>query len=247
MLDMSIKPFSEIAEYYDLLFENVDYEYWAQYITRLFSFSKLKIKEVLEVGCGTGNLTKELKKLGYEVVGVDISEDMIRVAKKKLPDVEFYIGDARNFSINRTFDAVVSTFDSLNNIIGTEELFKAFRNIKRHLRMGGIFVCDLNTSYAMQSIWNEALFVRILRGGIYSIWKGEYMGDGISKLRLTLFVPYENNLYRKIEEVYTEQGYTLSQVKTLLLRAGFINVWAFDELSFEKPTSKSKRITYAAI
>lgn len=244
---MSIKPFSEVAKYYDYLFEDVDYEYWAQYISRLFTFSRLRVKDVLEVGSGTGNLTKYLKSLGYNVVGLDVSEDMIKVAKKKLPDVRFYVGDARSFSLDMDFDAIVSTFDSLNNILEAEDLFKAFKNFKRHLRPGGILICDLNTTYAMQTVWNEALFVKVLRDGIYSIWKGEYLGNGRAKLTLTLFVPYSDNLYRKIEEVYIEQGYTLNQVKGLLLKAGFINVWAFDDLSFEKPNAKSKRITYVAV
>ncbi len=244
---MSIKPFSEIAEYYDYLFEDVDYEVWAEHVSRIFSFSKLRVRDVLEVGCGTGNLTGYLRRLGYNVVGIDVSEDMIKVARRKLPDVEFYVEDATNFSLNRTFDAVVSTFDSLNNITDPDELLKAFKNIKRHLKMGGIFVCDLNTPHAMQTVWNESLFVKIVGSGIYSIWRGEYLGEGKSRLTLTLFVPYNDSLYKKVEEIYTEQGYALSQVKSLLLRAGFINVWAFDELSFNKPTNKSKRITYAAV
>ncbi|MFZ8834662.1 MAG: class I SAM-dependent DNA methyltransferase, partial [Candidatus Caldipriscus sp.] len=179
---MSIKSFSEIAEYYDFLFEDVDYEKWARYVVRFFSVARVKVERVLEVGCGTGNLTKHLSDMGFKVVGLDSSEDMVRVARRKLPDVEFFVADVREFSLDEKFDAVVSTFDSLNNILEDEEMLKAFINIRRHLRDGGVFIFDLNTPYAMQTIWNEAVFVKVLRNGIYSIWKGEYLGNAISRL-----------------------------------------------------------------
>jgi len=244
---VSIKPFSEIAEYYDFLFENVDYEKWARYVVRFFSVARVKVERVLEVGCGTGNLTKHLNDMGFKVVGVDSSEDMVRVARRKLPDVEFFVADVREFSLDEKFDAVVSTFDSLNNILEDEEMLKAFINIRRHLRDGGVFIFDLNTPYAMQTIWNEAVFVKVLRNGIYSIWKGEYLGNAISRLNLILFVPYGENLYRKVEEIYVERGYSPNQVKTLLTKAGFTGVYYFDDLSTEKPTSRSTRVTYVAV
>jgi Predicted methyltransferase (contains TPR repeat) len=244
---MSIKPFSEIAEYYDLLFEDVDYERWARYVVRFFSVARVKVERVLEVGCGTGNLTKHLKDMGFRVVGLDSSEEMVRVARRKLPEVEFFVADVRDFSLNEEFDAVVSTFDSLNNILDDEGLVRAFLNVRRHLRDGGVFVFDLNTPHAMQTIWNEAVFVKVLRNGIYSIWRGEYLGNAKSKLNLTLFVPYGENLYRKIEEIYIERGYSPSQVKVFLTKAGFTGVYSFDDLTTEKPTSKSTRVTYVAI
>jgi len=98
---VSIKPFSEIAEYYDLLFEDVDYEKWARYVVRFFSVARVKVERVLEVGCGTGNLTKHLNDMGFKVVGVDNSEDMVRVARRKLPDVEFLVRGRKGIFLRR--------------------------------------------------------------------------------------------------------------------------------------------------
>ncbi len=244
---MSIKPFSEIAEYYDLLFEDVDYEGWAKYVVRFFSVARVKVERVLEVGCGTGNLTKHLVDMGFKVVGLDVSEEMVKVAKRKLPKVEFLVADVREFSLDERFDAIISTFDSLNNILEDDDMVKAFINVRKHMREGGVFIFDLNTPYAMQTIWNEAVFVKILKNGIYSVWRSEYLGDSKSKLNLILFVPYGENLYRKVEEFYVERGYSPAQVKAFLTKAGFKGVYFFDDLSTEKPTSRSTRVTYVAI
>ncbi len=244
---MSIKPFSEIAEYYDLLFEDVDYEGWAKYVVRFFSVARIKVERILEIGCGTGNLTKHLVDMGFKVVGLDVSEEMVKVAKRKLPKVEFLVADVREFSLDERFDAIISTFDSLNNILEDDDMVTAFINVRRHLREGGVFIFDLNTPYAMQTIWNEAVFVKILKNGVYSVWRSEYLGDSKSKLNLTLFVPYGENLYRKVEEFYVERGYSPAQVKTFLTKAGFKGVYFFDDLSMEKPTSRSTRVTYVAL
>ncbi|NPA80308.1 MAG: class I SAM-dependent methyltransferase [Thermotogae bacterium] len=242
-----LRPFSEIAEIYDLLFDDIDYEGWALYISKLLNFARIPVRRILEVGCGTGNLTRELVKLGYEVVGVDVSEGMLKVAQKKLPDVRFLRADVREMDLGEQFDAVISTFDSLNNLLTEADLARAFGRIRAHLKPRGIFVGDLNTPHAMMSDWNDALFVKELKDGTLSLWRGEYLGDGVSQLTLTLFIPTGEGLYRRMDEVFKERGYSPAVVKRLLKSAGFLQVWAFDDLSFEKPTKRSKRITYAAI
>jgi len=244
---MNPRAFTEIAEIYDLLFLDVDYEEWARYVSRILSFAPIPVKRVLEVGCGTGNLTRELVKLGYDVVGVDVSDGMLRVARNKVPGVRFVKADVREMDIGERFDAVVSTFDSLNNLLNEEDLSLAFRKIREHLKPKGIFVGDLNTPYAMTSDWNDTLFVKELKNGALTLWRGEYLGDGIAQLRLTIFQPVGEGLYRKMEETFRERGYSPATVMRLLKNAGFIRVWAFDDTSFDKPTKRSKRVTYAAV
>ncbi len=244
---MNFKGFSEIAGIYDLLFEDIDYEEWALYVAKILNFAPIPVKRILEVGCGTGNLTRELVKLGYEVVGVDVSEGMLEVARKKVPGVRFVRADVRDLALGEEYDAVVSTFDSLNNLLTEEDLALAFRRIKEHLKPRGIFVGDLNTPHVMMTDWNGSLFVKEVGDGILTIWRGEYVGDGISELHLTVFLPAGEGLYRRIDETFREKGYPPSVVTRLLKRAGFIKIWAFDGTSFEKPTRRSKRVTYAAI
>ena len=244
---MNFKGFSEIAEIYDLLFEDIDYGEWAVYISKILNFAPIPVRRVLEVGCGTGNLTRELVRLGYEVVGVDVSEGMLAVARRKVPGVRFVRADVRELALGEEYDAVVSTFDSLNNLLTEEDLALAFKRIREHLKPRGIFVGDLNTPYAMMTDWNDTLFVKEVGEGILTIWRGEYVGDGVSELNLTVFLPVGGGLYRRMDETFREKGYSPNVVMRLLKGAGFIRVWAFDDTSFEKPTRRSKRVTYAAI
>ena len=243
----SFKPFSSIAEVYDMLFPEVDYREWALYVSRLLKFTRKPVRRILEVGCGTGNLTGELIRLGYEVVGVDASEGMLEIARKKLPGVRFVRADVRDMDLGEQYDAVVSTFDSLNNLLTEGDLLSAFKNIRKHLRPHGIFVGDLNTPYAMTTQWNDVIFKKDLPDGTLTLWEGEYLGDGISKLTLTVFRPVGENLYRMVKEEFKEKGYSQATVVRLLRSAGFLNVWSFDGLTFSKPTKRSLRITYAAI
>ncbi|NPB03169.1 MAG: class I SAM-dependent methyltransferase [Thermotogae bacterium] len=243
---MKTDPFSHIAPYYDLLFRDINYEEWALYISRILQFARIRVKRILEIGCGTGNLTKHLIAMGYEVVGVDLSEGMLEIARKKLPGVEFIQGDVRTLYLGQQYDAVVSTFDSLNNLLTEEELFQAFQRIREHIKEGGIFVGDLNTPTAMIEDWNGKVWVKDLEDGTLSLWRGEYDGDSVSTLNLTLFVPQGEEIYRRVDATFRERGYTLTTVSRLLKRVGFLRVWAFDGRTFEKPTKRSKRITYAA-
>ena len=244
---MNFKGFSEIAEIYDLLFEDIDYEEWALYVSKILNFAPIPVRRILEVGCGTGNLTRELVRLGYEVVGVDVSEGMLEVARRKVPGVRFVRADVREMALGEEYDAVVSTFDSLNNLLTEEDLALAFKRIREHLKPRGIFVADLNTPHAMVTDWNDTLFIKEVGEGILSIWRGEYVGDGISELNLTVFLPVGEGLYRRMDETFREKGYSPSVVMRLLKSVGFIRMWAFDDLTFNKPTRRSKRVTYAAI
>jgi SAM-dependent methyltransferase len=111
--------------------------------------------EVLDVCCGTGQFTQQVRLLGYEVAGVDASGEMIRYARRNAPEVKFTVADVREFSLGRTFDAAYCVYESLNHVPDKEGLRLAFACIRRHLKPGGPFLFDLNREEAYILYWNN--------------------------------------------------------------------------------------------
>ena len=147
---MDEKPtqFTDVAEIYDNLMSVVPYPWWVEYVQRLWKSFDHEPRRVLDLACGTGNVTRELLKRGYEVTGVDNSPPMLEVARRKLPEsVPLLCQDARHLSVDGPpFDAVVCLFDSLNYLLELPDLHRAFRAVHRRLVPGGPFVFDMTPS-----------------------------------------------------------------------------------------------------
>jgi SAM-dependent methyltransferase len=137
----------EYAKYYDVLYADKNYERECDFIEHVFEqYSPLKPIKILDVGCGTGGHLVHLAKRGYEVVGIDKSVSMIRIAEEKIRKhglrAKVKVADILNFNLNEEFDACISMFAVINYITETDDIIKAFKNIRRHLRQGGLFVFD---------------------------------------------------------------------------------------------------------
>ncbi len=135
--------FNAYAAYYNLLYKDKDYNGEALYIHQLIQARNASAKSVLDLGCGTGKHAAEFVKLGYEVTGVDLSEDMVSQAKAaKIPNTAFYQGDLRSFERDEKFDVVVSLFHVLSYQTTNEALEAAFQTAKKHLKPDGVFIFD---------------------------------------------------------------------------------------------------------
>ena len=144
-----MEAYRSFAQVYDLFMDNVDYDSWSSYLIGLLKRYGVDSGLVLELGCGTGNMTERLARAGYDMIGVDCSEDMLEIAQeKKLEsglDILYLEQDMREFELYGTVRAVVSVCDSLNYILEEEELLQVFRLVNNYLDPGGIFLFDLNT------------------------------------------------------------------------------------------------------
>lgn len=130
--------FGKYAEYYDLLYQDKDYERECDFIERIFSgYSPNPVKTILDVGCGTGQHAMCLTERGYKITGFDASEAMLRRAKEKALGVSFHLLDIRNFSLEERFDACVSMFAVMNYSTENVEIQKALMNLRRCLEPGG--------------------------------------------------------------------------------------------------------------
>ncbi|MGB4729514.1 MAG: methyltransferase domain-containing protein [Candidatus Hydrothermia bacterium] len=245
-------PFTCIAESYDEIMLKVNYPEWAQYIKTLFSLAPLKpIHLVLDLSAGTGSLSSILTSWGYELFCFDFSLGMLNIAKRKFEKQNllgtFVRGDFRKIPFKETsFDAVISTFDSLNNVLDPNELLDIFVQVKKILKSGGPFIFDLNTEWSLKIEWND--FTRVEEtANTITIWKSRYL-NSISYLFFTLFVKIdeEKAIYKKISTVFKERGYDPAEVRAMLKKAGFEKIFMFDHFTFNPGKPKSSRVTYLA-
>ncbi len=134
------------AEYYDILYGDKDYKKECDFVEEILQrYSPNQVKDVLEAGCGTGGHAIPLAKSGYRVIGFDISEAMTKRAEEKskgIKNLKFHIMDLCNFNLNRKFDACICMFAVMGHINENEEIQKALRNIRKHLKSQGLFIFD---------------------------------------------------------------------------------------------------------
>jgi SAM-dependent methyltransferase len=135
------------SKYYDVLYIDKDYEKECDFIVEVFKrYSSFKPVKILDVGCGTGGHLIPLARRGYEAVGVDKSEWMIDIAKKKICKYNLparvLVADVLDFNLDEKFDACIAMFAVINYIVQTDDLIKAFKNIRGHLKPGALFIFD---------------------------------------------------------------------------------------------------------
>ena len=214
--------YSSFAYYYDEMMEDVSYETWVSKIGEYLP----KGSSVLDVGCGTGNVSLGLARSGYDVTGVDLSEDMLVVASEKARTsslgVEFVLQDMRELSGFSGYDGVVICVDSLNYLETSEEIIRTFENVHASLADGGIFVFDVHSMYKMTEVWSDYLYVDNDEDLAY-IWYVSVVEDvrGAVSHELTFFRRLESGSYERIVEVHHQRTFEISDYLAWLDGVGF--------------------------
>lgn len=173
---------------------------------------------ILDLCCGTGHVACELHERGFSVVGADLSVEMLKYARSKTRGAYFFAADARGFSTSRKFDAVVSTFESINHILDPAELPLVFRNVHDALSPGGLFVFDLLDEEAYTEAWARSGF--FVEHDNVCIVRGSYDGpERMAKADLTLF-RLEDGWQRSDVSVF-ERYYPVEDAAQNLAACGF--------------------------
>jgi SAM-dependent methyltransferase len=234
-------PFSALAEVYDLIMADVDYDAWLEFILREAGRRGFPGRDVLELGCGTGNLAIPLAERGYRLTGIDRSPEMLAVARAKGPAIDWRLGEFESFALGRRFGLALSVFDSLNNLTTRERFLAAAGRVRAHLLPGGLFLFDVNTSLGLQDLWEGGL-VEGWAGEVYYRWRHSY--DPERKLaRVEAFCDTGK---RRFTEVHFERPFDTDEVQELLARAGFgeVETLAFPDGS--AATAEAERIWVVA-
>lgn len=239
--------YKDIAPYYDRLMDGVDYKGWVEYINKICTINHIEPKNILDVGCGTGNPAKYFLENGCFVTGIDGSLEMLKIAKQKLKSYNplLILSKFQNFSVKKKFNLVVSLFDSLNNILDEEGLLQSFKCAQKSLLNNGLFIFDMNTPYGLSQM-KRATIISKEDVGIYSVWESKYdRSRAIARIFVVLFAS-ENGYYRKIEEKHIERGYSYYTLKKLLKKSGFTDISLYEHLSFRRATTRTKRVMVVA-
>lgn len=240
-----MEAYTGFAEVYDMFMDNVPYEEWNTYLTGLLKEYGIEDGLVLELGCGTGKMTRLLAKSGYDMIGVDNSEEMLRIAMETGEEDEgilYLLQDMREFELYGTVRAVVSICDSMNYILEEEDLLEVFRLVNNYLDPGGIFIFDMNTIYKYRELLGETTICENREEGSF-IWDNYYdEEEQINQYDLTLFIKEEKELYRKYEETHFQRAYEVETVQRLLEEAGMEFVAAYDAFTHDGIREDSERI-----
>ncbi len=241
--EVPMEAYTGFAEVYDLFMDNVPYEPWSRYIISLLEEHNIPEGLVLDLGCGTGKITRLLSGAGYDMIGVDNSEEMLQQAlEQEHENILYLCQDMREFELYGTVAAVVCICDSLNYILEEEELLQVFRLVNNYLDPGGIFIFDLNTLYKYRELLGESTICENRREASF-IWENYFVEEtGINEYDLTLFIRENSGLYRKYEETHIQRGYELETVIGLIREAGMEFAAVYDAFTREPPRADSERV-----
>lgn len=245
-----MEAYGEFARVYDIFMDNVDYDAWASYLTKSLKEYGVCDGLVLELGCGTGTMTELLAESGYDMIGVDNAEEMLAEAMEKREesghDILYLLQDMEEFELYGTVRAVISVCDSLNYITEEEDLLHVFSLVNNYLDPKGTFIFDMNTVYKYKEMLGNTIIAENREEGSF-IWENEYDEEtGMNIYGLTLFLPREDGLYEKTEEVHYQKAYSEEKIKELLEKAGMEVVAVYDAYTKNPPSAKSGRLTFVA-
>lgn len=245
--------YSFFAKYYDLLTENINYNERASYFELLIKKynSGKKNGTLLDVACGTGNLTEKFCEMGYDTIGADISSEMLNVAyekklKKNLP-IQYICQDMRSLELYNPVDIAICALDSLNHLDSAKDIEKAFQSISISLNKGGLFIFDMNTPYKHKNILGNETFV-YEKEHLFCVWQNEFVGgeDNRTDIFLDFFEEEKDKKYERFGEDFSEIAPDVKKVTDMLENTGFELLGLFDYDSLEEIGESSEKFVCVA-
>ncbi len=242
-----MNSYSDFAMIYDsLMHKDVNYEKWADYIENIFDMYDINPKLVCDLACGTGNITIPMARRGYDMTGVDISEDMLNIARSKAEalDILFLNQNITNLDLYGTMGAFLCMIDGINYILPPKSLLQLFTRIKTcFIDRDGLFIFDISTEYKLKNIIGSNTFVHCGKDIFYT-WQNRYIEKKrLSDMFLTFFAK-QKHLYTRFEERHLQKAHSPKELTALLHKAGFSHIDIYDELTFNKPRPDSSRIVF---
>lgn len=243
-----MEAYEGFAEVYDLFMDNIPYKDWSDYVSGILKEYGINDGLILDLGCGTGSLTELLAERGYDMIGVDNSEDMLQIAMDKRAesgnDILYLLQDMREFELYGTVRAVLSICDCMNYILEHKDLTQVFKLVNNYLDPGGIFIFDLNTVFKYENLMGESTIAED-REDCSFIWDNFYDKEsGINEYGLSLFIKEEDDLYRKHTECHYQKAYTIDDIKQAIKDSGMEFIAAYDAFTREPVKENSERIYF---
>ena len=236
--------------YYDQLTENVEYPQRAAYFHKLIQkYCQSEGVVLLDLACGTGSLSEEFAKLGYDVLGVDYSYGMLNQAMQKklehnLP-IQYICQDMREIDLYGTVDITVCALDSLNHLDSFSDVQTVFQQVFNVTESGGVFLFDMNTPYKHREVLGNQIYLYDT-DDVYCVWENQYEEpDNQVTIQLHFFARQEDDTYVRSEECMTERAYPPEQVTAALQQIGWEVLGCYHADTEEPLWEDSQRMVFA--
>lgn len=244
-----MEAYTDFAYVYDTLMDETPYEKWCEQVTSILEKNGIKKDLVLDLGCGTGTLTELLAQKGYDMIGIDLSGEMLERAMEKREksglSILYLQQDMREFELYGTVKAIVSVCDSINYLLEDEDVIDTFKLVNNYLDPNGLFIFDFNTVYKYRDVIGDATIAEN-REECSFIWENYYHEEErINEYEVTFFVK-DGELFRRFEETHYQKGYTAKEMHFFLKEAGLEFVSMSDSDTGGEVTDQTQRICMIA-
>ena len=245
-----MEQYTNFAKVYDLFMDNVPYDKWVEQIKDILYKENIKDGLICDLGCGTGAITERLANLGYDMIGIDNSYDMLDVAMEKKyasgNDILYLCQDMREFELYGTVRAIISRCDSLNYIRELSELKEVFAWVNNYLDPNGLFIFDMNTEYKYQNILGDNTFAEVREQASF-IWENTYDIDKrINEYDLNLFIKLEGDNYKRFEERHVQKAYTFDEILSAIDSSNMVLEKYMDADTYGDIRENTERILFVA-
>ncbi len=231
---------------YDALTENVEYKRRTDFMYTLMKDRGVNEGLLIDLACGTASFSEEFIKLGFRVVGVDNSQDMLSVAYNKLSKYEnsfsLISADISEYQSEAKADCVICCLDSINHLLSQSKVMRTFANVKSYLNDNGVFIFDVNTVYKHRNVLADNTFV-FDNEDSYLVWDNELIDDRTVRIIIDIFA-FNGSAYDRYSEEFNEIAYSIDEITKMLNEVGFNNVEVYDDAEFNAPKPDSERLYF---
>lgn len=246
-----MSAYEALARVYDALTEDVGYERRADYLEKLFKRSQIPVHTVLDLACGTGEMTAILTERGYELIAADASPDMLAQAREKAAGLTgeppvFLNQSMPELDLYGTVDAAVCCLDSLNYLTSPKDVQKTFQRLHLFIAPGGLLVFDINSVEKLASLDGQVFLDET--EDVYCVWRTEYeKRSRLCSYWMDIFTRRPDGGWDRSEEEHRQRGYTVDELRSWLMDAGFTRVRTFGDCRMAAPREKEQRIYFSAV
>ena len=224
------------------MMQDIPYGKWEKYLTKTLREFGIRDGLLLDLGCGTGEMTRRLRDKGYDMIGVDYSAEMLGEAYKSGADGILYLNqDMRSFELYGTVGGIVSVCDTMNYLTTEKDFVKVLKLVNNYLDPDGVFIFDVKTAHFFKTDMGDGTYAENLEGMSY-IWENSYdEKKRINEYFLTMFFD-EGGMYKKSEELHVQKAYTVGEIRKMAGKAGMKFVRALDADTYKAVNAGSRRI-----
>lgn len=241
-----MKSYNYFANLYDCLTDNVNYQVRSDYISDFFVDNNLQGATIIDLACGTGSMSVLLAQKGYNVIGVDLSQEMLSVASQKAFEndlsIALYNSAMQSFECPKKADGCICCLDSINHLTKSDDVIDTFKSVYNNLKDDGLFIFDVNTVFKHQQILADNTFV-FEDDDYYIVWDNEQVDDYEIRILLDMFI-YNGKNYDRYSEEFNERAYTTDFLSDNLKEIGFEILGIYDDLSKSSPKEDSERLYF---